>query len=257
MVRERLYRLEAIVLRRADLGEADRLLTVYTPFEGKLRLLAKGVRKPTSRKAGHLEPFTLSRLLVARGRSLDLINQAETIEPFLPLRGDLMRTSYAYYFAELVDRFSEEEIENPPLFSLLFKALRWLGESEDPAWLARYFEIRLLDCVGYRPELHRCLHCRRGIGEGALFDPAQGGIICPSCSRGEGGQPLSPEALQHLRLLQSEDYALCQALAPSPPIQAELEATLGRYISYLLERRPRSLDFIATLRREEEKTLVL
>ncbi|MFQ5886561.1 MAG: DNA repair protein RecO, partial [Anaerolineae bacterium] len=86
MQRERLYRAEAIVLRRMNLGEADRLLTLYTPEWGKIRVVAKGVRKPTSRKAGHLELFTHSRLLIAKGRSLDIVTQAETITPFLPLR---------------------------------------------------------------------------------------------------------------------------------------------------------------------------
>ena len=127
MPRERLYRAEAIVLRRMNLGEADRLLTLYTPEWGKIRVLAKGVRKPTSRKAGHLELFTHSRLLIAKGRSLDIVTQAETITPFLLLRKDLIRTSYAYYVAELVDRFLEEGEESPALFRLLLESLGHLS----------------------------------------------------------------------------------------------------------------------------------
>ena len=97
--RDRLYRTEAVILRRHDFGEADKLLTIYTPAFGKLRVLAKGVRKTTSRKAGHVELFTHSRLLIAKGKTLDIVTQAETISAFLPIRVELALTSYAYYLA--------------------------------------------------------------------------------------------------------------------------------------------------------------
>jgi DNA repair protein RecO (recombination protein O) len=126
--RVRLYRTEAIVLRRSDFGEADRLLTLYTPEWGKLRVIAKGVRKPTSRKSGHLELFTHSRLLVAKGRNLDIVTQAETLHSFRALREDLLRTGWAYYAAELLDRFVEEGIEDRPLFNLFLATLGWLCE---------------------------------------------------------------------------------------------------------------------------------
>jgi len=129
--RVRLYRTEAIVLRRSNFGEADRLLTLYTPEWGKLRVIAKGVRKPTSRKSGHLELFTHSRLLVAKGRNLDIVTQAETLHSFRPLREDLLRTGWAYYAAELLDRFVEEGIEDRPLFNLFLATLGWLCEDVD------------------------------------------------------------------------------------------------------------------------------
>jgi DNA repair protein RecO (recombination protein O) len=117
--RERTYWTEAIVLRRTDFGEADRLLTVFTPERGKIKLIAKGARRPTSRKSGHVELFSHGQFLVAVGRELDIITQAETLEPFLPLRNDLLRTTYAYYLAELSDAFAAERDENRPLFELL------------------------------------------------------------------------------------------------------------------------------------------
>ena len=120
--RERVYRTEAVVLRHSDFAEADRLLTVYTPYLGKVRLLAKGIRKPRSRKAGHLELFTRTQLLVARGRNLDIITQAQTLEPYLALRQDLWRMSHAYYVGELVDCFGEEQAENHTLYRILSPA---------------------------------------------------------------------------------------------------------------------------------------
>src|SRR5215468_7426623 len=111
--RERTYRTEAIVLRRKDIGEADRILTLFTPQLGKVRAVAKGIRKPRSRKAGHLELFTCTRLLLAVGRDLDIITQAEGIEPYRPLRDDLLRSAYGAYMVELLDRFTPEAEENP------------------------------------------------------------------------------------------------------------------------------------------------
>src|SRR5437870_10329790 len=99
MTRERVYRVDAVILKRSDMGEADRLLTIFTPSLGKVRVIAKGVRKIQSRKSGHVELFTHVNLLIARGRNLDIVTQAETIEPYLALRGDLERTAYAFYFA--------------------------------------------------------------------------------------------------------------------------------------------------------------
>ncbi|MFQ5342424.1 MAG: DNA repair protein RecO, partial [Anaerolineae bacterium] len=122
--RQRLYRTPAIVLKRQDFGEADRILTLFTPAHGKLRVIAKGVRKTTSRKSGHVELFTYSNLLIAKGRNLDIVTQAEMIRPFRGLRQELPRISYAYYIAELVEKFTKEDDENRPLFDLLLATLQ-------------------------------------------------------------------------------------------------------------------------------------
>src|SRR5512139_1011217 len=151
--RQRVYRTEAIVLRRSDFGEADRLLTVLTPERGKLRLIAKGARKPTSRKSGHVELFSYGRYLVAVGHDLDIITQAETIEPFVPLHEDLLRATYAYYIAELADAFTADRDENRPLFDLLKDVLAWLATADDLALVARYYELHLLGLAGFQPQL--------------------------------------------------------------------------------------------------------
>jgi DNA repair protein RecO (recombination protein O) len=251
--RERLYRTEGIVLRRHDFGEADRLLTVFTPWLGKIRILAKGVRKPTSRKAGHVELFTYSKLLVAKGRSLDIVTQAETINPFLPVKGELGRTSCAYYVAELVDRFTAEGEENKRLFDLLLNALGWLGEAEDTGLVLRYFELQLLDCAGYRPQLSRCVRCDRSLDEDVgLFSPVDGGVLCPRCGHGQRGcRDTSAQALATLVHLQSREYSRCRGLRIEQGTHLELESILRRYITYLLERGLKSADFMDTLRREE------
>jgi DNA repair protein RecO (recombination protein O) len=250
--RERLYRTEAVILRRQDFGEADRLLTLYTPGLGKTRVLAKGVRKPRSRKAGHVELFTHSRLLIAKGRNLDIVTQADTINPFLALRTELSRASCGYYVAELVDKFTEEREENRRLFELLVHALAWLGEAEDTGLVLRYFELHLLDYVGYRPQLFHCVSCMRRVGStAALFSPAQGGLLCLECGRSErGGRDMPARVLDTLRHLQTRAYGHCRGLSVDQEMHYELENTMRQYIIYLLERGLKSAEFLDTLRRE-------
>lgn len=252
MSRERLYRTEAIILKRADFGEADRLLTFFTPYRGKLRAIAKGARKPSSRKSGHLELFSHTRLLLAKGRNLDIITQAETVEPFLPLREDLLRTTYAYYAAELADRFTGDEDENRLLFDLLLAAFDRLGRADDLALAARYFELRLLALVGYQPQLFQCVNCQTPIEPVInFFYPGEGGVLCPRCGEGRSeAMPLSLNALKVMRFLQTRDYDTIRQLRVRLPLHAELEKIMLRYITYILERNLKSVDFLHHLRRQ-------
>ncbi|MGQ9599626.1 MAG: DNA repair protein RecO [Anaerolineae bacterium] len=256
--RERIYRVEAIVLRRVDFGEADRLLTVFTPDRGKLRLIAKGARKPSSRKSGHVELFTHDQFLVTAGRELDIIIQAETAEAFLPLREDLLRTTYAYYVAELADAFSAERDENQPLFYLLRDTLSWLCTADDLALLARYYELRLLGVVGYQPQLFLCGNCRRELGPGVHYLAAgEGSVLCPQCGRDRAGTVgISANALKVLRFLQTHDWEICRLVRLSSPIHAEIERTMRHYLFYHLERKLKSVDLIHRLRRQMEMNQV-
>lgn len=254
MDRERLYRTEAIVLKRSNFFEADRLLTLYTPKLGKVRVIAKGVRKPTSRKGGHVELFTHSQLLIAKGRNLDIVTQAETIHAFLPLREDLLRITYAYYAAELVDRFTEEGVENRSLFELLLNALGWIGEASDLNLVMRFFELRLLGHVGYRPQLFHCVRCGARIEPVAnFFSPEDGGVLCPKCGEAEPqARPVSLNALKALRFLQTRDYALCQRLKIGEKLHRELEKIVHDYITHILGMDLKAADFLDRLRRGVE-----
>lgn len=256
--RDRLYRTEAIILRRQDFGEADKLLTLYTPGLGKTRVLAKGVRKPKSRKGGHVELFTHSNLLIAKGKSLDIVTQAETIHSFLPIRRELLRTSYAYYAAELLDKFTEEGVENRPLFDLFLDALLWLSDAEDLDLALRHFELHLLSYVGYRPQLFQCLRCAHPIeSETSFFSPKDGGLLCARCGEGERGcQEVSPQALATSRYLQTKDRGLCRRLKVDQLTHEELETLMRRYIIYLLERKLKSVDFMNVLRKEEARSAI-
>jgi DNA repair protein RecO (recombination protein O) len=248
--RPRVYRTEAIILRRMNLGEADRLLTLLTPAEGKVKAIAKGVRRPNSKKSGHLEPFCRSRLLLARGRNLDIITQAETIEYFPQLRGDLERLGAAAYIVELIDRFTVEEQSSEPLYNLLQAALSQLDDGADLASLARYFELRLLDLVGYRPELFQCVSCHRQIeAQDQYFSALQGGVLCPRCGqRSDEAERISLGALKVLRHYQRSSYQVASAPKVRPRVHTELDVIMESYLVYLLERKLNAPEFLRRVR---------
>jgi len=254
--RARVYHTEAIVLRHSDFGEADRLLTVLTPCLGKVRLLAKGIRKPSSRKAGHLELFTRTQLLIARGRNLDIVTQAQTVEPYLVLRQDLLRMSHAYYVGELVDSFGEEQAENEPLYTLLCNALGWICTAADLALTMRFFELRLLGLVGYQPQLFQCLHCRTPLEPVVnYFSAEDGGVLCPRCGENQRGvRPIALGTLKVLRYLQTRGYDECARLQLQPSTRSEVEEVLQQYLVYLLERRLKSVEFLKLVRTDARLT---
>jgi DNA repair protein RecO (recombination protein O) len=254
MAKSRTLRVEAVVLRHSDWGEADRMLVLYTREAGKLRAIAKGARRLRSRKAGHLEPFTRVALLLARGRDLWIVTQAQTVEAYLALREDLLRTGYAAYVMELLDRFTYEEAENPSLYNLLHTTLARV-DSEPDAYLAvRYYELRLLDQLGFRPELSHCTLCRRAIQPlDQFFSAGLGGVVCPDCvgrPNAAGARPVSMTVLKYLRHLQRSTYPAVQRAGIPLPVRSELETLLQFYQTYLLERGLNTPAFLREVRRE-------
>lgn len=252
MARERTFRSEAIVLRRSDFGEADRLLTLFSREFGKIRAIAKGARKPQSRKTGHVELFMRSRFFMAKGHDLNIITQAELIDAYPALRADLVRTTYAAYACELLDRFTEEEDQHLAMYDLLVQALDWLATSADVRLAARCYELRLLSQAGFQPQLFHCLHCREPIQEQDQFFSAElGGLLCPNCRDADRrAHPITAVAIKVLRYLQTRSWETVQMLQLKRPLHMELETTLHAYVTHLLERELKSVDFLHRLRRE-------
>lgn len=248
----RSQRVEAVVLRHSDWGEADRMLTIFTRELGKLRVVAKGARRPRSRKAGHLEPFTRVALLLARGREIWIVTQAETLDAYLPVRDDLERTGYAAYVTELLDHFTYEEGENSSLYRLFVEALERVSTLEDPVPAIRYYEIRLLDLLGFRPELFHCVHCGNEIQpEAQFFSALLGGVACPRCGLDAAGvRPVSMQGLKYLRHYQRSSYAEAMRVRLPDAVRPELEALMQHYLTYLLERGLNSPAFLREVRRK-------
>jgi DNA repair protein RecO (recombination protein O) len=250
MRRVRVYTTDAIVLKRHNLGEADRIVTLYTPDEGKFRAVAKGVRRPASRLAGHLELFSLSVLQLARGRELEVVTQAETRAAFRNVREDLSRTSQAYYALELVDRFTPDRMENRAVFELLSELLHALDEPAPSPLALYYFEVHVLAALGYRPQLTHCVACRAEIGPGAnYFSHPLGGVLCPVCGPPEPtAQAIPVNVLKALRYLQRTPSLAAVRLTVGEDVRGGVEAVLRAYTEAIVERRLRAGEFLDRLR---------
>jgi len=253
MPKPRNYQTESIIIKKTRLGEADSILTLYTPDLGKIQGFARSLRKPRSKLAGHLELLTHSLVSFARGKNLDTITGSQTINSFLPLKSDLQLTSYALYAIELVDQFTADHIENRPLFRLLLETMEQLCQAGDNEPVLRYFELHLLNAVGYRPQLQQCVVCHQPL-EPVInsFCSSAGGMLCPNCCQSQPlTQPLSVNALKVLRLLQSSDYTTVSRLKINAQLSHELESIMRDYLKYLLERDVKSAAWLDTLKEQK------
>jgi len=252
MSKPRNYQTEAIIIKKVKLGEADRILNLYTPHLGKIQAVAKGVRRPRSKMAGHLELLTHSQVSLARGRNLDTITGSQTINSFLPLKSDLWLTSCALYATELVDQFTADQIENYPLFQLLLETMYRLYQASDNELALRYFELHLLNEVGYRPQLQQCVSCHLPLEPVTnSFRPSAGGVLCPNCSKNQPlTYPLSLNALKVLRFLQGSDYDTVRKLKINLDLSHELDEVMRHYLRYLLEREVKSAVWLDSLREQ-------
>lgn len=248
----RTTRTEGVVLRRRSMGEADRLVTLYTPYHGKVKAMAKGIRRPKSKMAGHLELFMRTDLLIAEGRTFDIITQAEMIEGYLPLRQSLDAMTYASHFVELLDGFTEENDENRRIYLLLASGLAWLAATNSLERTARYFELKLLDAAGYQVQVMNCTICGQELQPRAQFYSVMaGGVVCPDCAHNRNDVfRLSLNALKVLRFMERYPFQEVEGLNLSPGVLAEVERLLHATLRFYLERRLRSVDFLQRLRQE-------
>jgi DNA repair protein RecO (recombination protein O) len=245
-MRDRLYRTEAVILRRSDYSEADRIITLFTPGYGKVRVIAKGVRKTKSRLAGHLELFMRVQLLLATGRNLDIVTQAQIVEPYKRLSDNLRGLSYAYYVAELLDKLTLDEQENRPAYDLLVATLDALDRSDVPDLVVRYYELHLLGFLGYRPYLFHCASCQEPLTEAAdRWSIVGGGMLCLRCtSQDAHAFQIGLPAFKALRYLQREPIGAVEQLRLSESLRRELEALLRATIKPILERDLKSVAFL-------------
>lgn len=250
--RPRSFRTPALVLKRRNFGEADRQLTLLTPRYGKFDAIAKGVRKPSSKKTGHVELFMKTDTLIAKGRSLDLVTQAELINAYLPIRENLERGAYASYAAELLDRFTfdSDDTNTSSLFALLDATFERLCTDKDVRRVIRYYELRLLDEVGFRPQLQNCVITQADLEPvDQFFSYDDGGVVSVDGALHTAGLlHLSVDTLKVLRHFQRSPYEQVSALQINEVLHRNLERIMLGYVSYILESRVQSVDFIRRLR---------
>ncbi len=251
MVARRLYATDAIVLSRFDLGEADRVVTFLTPERGKFKAIARGVRRPTSRLGGALEPFAELRVNLARGRTFEVVTGVALVRAFLRLRESLEATATAWYLAELAERSVEEREPVPAVFALLHRGYELLDAGMAPGRVARWFELHLADELGQGPQTEHCVECGRPLEPGGTFRwvPPLGGVLCERCP----GPPatragLSTDALKLLRAYHRFDAETLARLRVPSGVETEVERAMRDFVRVALEREPRSLAFLDEVR---------
>jgi DNA repair protein RecO (recombination protein O) len=235
-----LYRDEAVVLRTQKLGEADRIITLLTRSTGRVRAVAKGVRRTTSRFGSRLEPFTHVDLQLAEGRSLDVVTQAETLDPFAGRMGaDYERYTAGTVMLETAERLVVEDKE-PALqqFLLLVGALRAMCDAgRSPSSVLDSFLLRSLAVAGYAPSFEACARC--GVeGQHRSFSPAAGGMLCATC-RVPGSMNPSSDTVVLLGALLAGDWPVIEA--SEPRTRREATGMVAAYLQWHLERGLKSL----------------
>ncbi len=240
------------MLRTVDFGEADRILVLFSRHFGKLAVVAKGIRRATSRMAGHAEPLTHATYQLARGRELDVLTGAEARALYPTLRADLVRIAAGWYVAELTDRFTVERAPAVPLFDLLETALRHLDAGHVPSLVCRWFDLHLLDRSGFRPELYHCVSCRSPLQERQnAWSASAGGAVCGGCAGGATGTlTLTVRALKSLRYLLRSDFAGAAQLRVDAALASEIERHMRFFVQHVIDREitaARLLDEIRAL----------
>ena len=249
MAPPRTFRCEGLTLRKASIGEADLVVTVFTAERGKLRAVGKGARRSNSRLVGHLEPLTIARMSLAHGRDLQIITQAQVLEGHREVKDDLSLLTRGLYVAELLDGFGPEDSPSPGLYRLAASVLRALPRAKDPEASLRYFEFHLLRLTGVLPELYQCVECGSEIAPDAhRFSVNLGGVLCPNCRPSEAlVRPLSLRAMKVLRLIHRGGLAETAELSLNPVLAAELKLVLFHTVRYWLGREIRSGSFLDQL----------
>jgi DNA repair protein RecO (recombination protein O) len=246
------YSAEAVVLRKVDYGEADRILTLFTRERGKLPAIAKAVRRAKSRMSGQLDVFSHGQMLLAEGRRMDVVTQFQRITRSDGLAADLPRGAAAAVVVEVADKVLEERHPQPELFEVVVGALDHLSQP----WVSARLELcdflmRVLGELGYTPALADCARCGKPIGETGLgFSPIAGGVICADCNKSElPSPPISARAVKVLRVCAAGDRDLFFRLRLDEDDLAALEGALEAQLEHHLDRQLKSIDFARRVRR--------
>lgn len=237
---------EGIVLRVRDFNEADRILTILSPTEGKFEAVARGARRPRSGVAGTAQLFTRANMMLFRGRSIDTLSSAEVVSSHSRIRSDLVSMAYGSYVAELADAMTAERQPDDQVYSLVCATFAALDRREAPAAIiALGFEVKFLSLIGFKPEVAACVSCRAPEAETAWFGPAAGGLLCDRCRRTDAGAvPMDRDGRRLLRALMARPYARLCDVDDSIRGYGAVADGMRQYVDLRVERRLRTLEFI-------------
>ena len=242
---------EGIVLKYTNLGEADKILTILTRNNGKIKAIAKGCRKSKSSLLSSSEVFVFSEFVLYKGTNFYHISQAVTRETFYNIRKDLLRLSYATYFAELAETVSDEGIPSERLFLLLAKVLYYLSRGEIPMGILHLgYQLKLMDISGYRPNLSRCGVCRKANEDYRRFSIDLGGVICEDCIADESLKmsgdifKISHGTIEALKFLLNTEISRLNTKKIDNTIFNEIDKIARSFIQSHLDKRFKSLEFL-------------
>lgn len=236
------YGAEAIVLRKANFAEADQVVTLLTRYKGKVSAVAKGVRRMGSRKGGNLDFLNHVKTYLAEGRNMDIITEVELISAWPKLKADLERVALAYQIIELANEFLTEHQENRVVFDLTIAALINIEENNKPELALMTYQVKLLQALGFQPELSKCVRCGRALEpDGLALSPQLGGVIGPEeRENDEFAWGISPDALKVWRFLLRASFQEALKLRTTPEVAQEVARSLQYYLEYLLEKELKS-----------------
>lgn len=244
------YQSRGIILKSRDFKDSDKLLSVFTEKDGKVSAIAKGVKKPKSSLRACVQPFCHSYLYLHRSRELDLITQGKLLDFYGNSRQDLERALHCLYLMELLDKSLLEHVPMAELYHTLTAVLEAINEQGLNPLFIRYFESQLLVHLGYKPVLKHCVSCGQKPGGEFYFSLAEGGLVCPSCSRDtEYKMTLSGETIGLLRFMTEGNFPAVAKVKVSPAGLKQLELFLEKYLEYHLERRFKMKNTIRLLKK--------
>jgi len=246
-----------IVIRKVNFGEADRILTILSSDRGKLRVVAKGVRRTKAKLAGWLDMFADNQLELAEGRNLDIVTGAIAVKQIATDKLSLQQTGLMYYLCELVDKLIEETISDgtpsgdvPEVFSLLQESLSAVAEKVLPLNILKtYFEIKLLTGLGFAPELYRCVVSGQELnGEDILyFSYRLGGVFCNGKNQDDFAPEISKDGIKLLRLLQKYPLLAIIKIKVADETVKEVSGLMSEFVEYTTDRRIKSLQVLGQL----------
>lgn len=244
----RVYRANAIVLRRTNLAETDKIVTLLTRERGKLSAVAKGARRPASRLAGAIELFGYCRVLIAAGLNLDVLTQVDVREAFPRLRTSLHKIAAASYMAELTDHLTADRHPNEEIFDLLLAALYVLNSMDEPDLVVTAFTFHMLAASGYTPTLAVCARCGTAGKSFAAFSPTLGGVLCPDCRPAtKDAFGVSVEAVAAARDMLACEMPRASRVEVTGPSRTQLLRMARTLLAYHSDRPLRSARFLDEL----------
>ncbi|MDO8444134.1 MAG: DNA repair protein RecO [bacterium] len=234
-----------IVLKGTNFGEADKILTVFTERLGKVKVLARGVRKIKSHLAGALEPFILSELLLHEGKTFYSISGAEIIKSYPTIHDDIDKIARVFFLGELIDNFVTLDEKSGAMFELFVSALDSLEKNSKDILLLS-FQLKIVEAAGFKPELYFCVHCKEKIVAGDNFwDNLEGGLICDSCQQKfHHGKAISDNAIKLLRFIEQNKFAEIERIKDNLETREEAENILTLYVRGILEKELKSESFL-------------